>query len=207
MLDYIEYLGVPGTTALGIVLFFCILQGIGEILKFKGVIVPEIMNFRGWWKKRKEAKNAAKEVPATLNEVKGLLSNVNQHYSTDNISMRDGWMQNVNNRLDENDKMFKMLSEMMTRNNADTLEIKIDNKRNYLISFAACVADDNYLASREQFARFFKVYAEYENIISENNMTNGEVDIAHRIVTDAWAERLTKHSFLEDIRGYDSKHI
>lgn len=206
MLEYIEYLGVPATVALGIAAVYGILQGVGEILKLKGVIVPEIMNLRGWLKKRKEEKLAAKEVPATLNDVKGLLSSVNEHYSTDNISMRDGWMQNVNNRLDENERMFKLLSEMMAKNNADTLEIKIDNKRNYLISFAACVADDNYLASREQFARFFKVYGEYESIISENNMTNGEVDIAHRIAADAWAERLSQHAFLEDVRGYDSKH-
>ena len=34
-------------------------------------------------------------------------------------------------------------------------------------------------------------------------MTNGEVDIAYRIINDAYAYRLTHHLFIENLRGYD----
>lgn len=206
MLGYAEYLGLPGWIVICLVILFLITQVIGEILKVKGYVVPWIMNIRGWLKDRAEEKEAIKNMPKMMAEVKTLLGNVDQHYSADNITMRDGWMKNVNTRLDENEKMFRELSAMMAKNNADTLEIKIDNKRNYLISFAACVADENYLASREQFARFFKVYDEYEAVIEENGLTNGEVDIAHQVVVDAWTERLKHRAFLEDIRGYENSH-
>ena len=43
---------------------------------------------------------------------------------------------------------------------------------------------------------------EYENLISENNMTNGEVNIAMRIIEDSYAAHMKNHSFIEDIRGY-----
>lgn len=49
----------------------------------------------------------------------------------------------------------------------------------------------------------FKVHEEYEKIIDEYNMTNGEVDISIRIIREAYAERLKQHTFIEDARGYN----
>lgn len=202
MLKLAEQLGLPVCIIGALTLLLFISQVIGEFLTLKGRVVPVYLNIRKWLKDRAAEKRAIREIPAALEEVRGLLNVVNQHYSEDNITMRDEWMKNVNDKLHEHDDTFRILSEMMGKNNADTLEILVENKRNYLISFAAAVSNDDYLASREQFARFFKVYEEYETIIKENNKTNGEVDIAYRIVTEAWTERLTRHSFLEDIRGY-----
>lgn len=202
MLNLAERLGLPICVIAALTLLLFISQVIGEFLTLKGRVVPVYLNIRKWLRDKAAEKKALREIPAALEEVRGLLNVVNQHYSEDNITMRDAWMKNVNDKLHEHDDTFRILSEMIGKNNADTLEILVENKRNYLISFAAAVSNDDYLASREQFARFFKVYEEYETIIKENNKTNGEVDIAHRIVTEAWTERLTRHSFLEDIRGY-----
>ena len=33
-------------------------------------------------------------------------------------------------------------------------------------------------------------------------MTNGEVDIAHRIIQESYEQRIRTHSFIEDARGY-----
>ena len=37
-------------------------------------------------------------------------------------------------------------------------------------------------------------------------MTNGEVDIAYGVIQDAYKERLRDHTFLEDVRGYNTNN-
>lgn len=93
----------------------------------------------------------------------------------------------------------------LDKNNADTLALLIDSKRNFIIDFAFKVADGKRPVTHEQFNRFFKEYYEYEEIIKENGLTNGEVDIAFRIGTEAYEEHMRNHTFLEDLRGYDVK--
>ena len=58
------------------------------------------------------------------------------------------------------------------------------------------------MVTREQFKRAFKIYAEYEDIIKDNGFTNGEVDIAIRIIREAYENHLRNHTFVEDVRGY-----
>ena len=62
------------------------MQLIGDILTFKGKVVPEFMRVKHWLQKRKEARNALSRMPEIVDEVKSLLDNVNQHYSDDNIT-------------------------------------------------------------------------------------------------------------------------
>lgn len=56
--------------------------------------------------------------------------------------------------------------------------------------------------TREQFKRVFRLYAEYEEIIKDNDLQNGEVDIAIRIIREAYENHLRNGSFVEDVRGY-----
>ena len=58
------------------------------------------------------------------------------------------------------------LIESWTKNNSDTLSILVDNKRNAIISFASMVIDETKPVTKEQFNRIFKLYEEYEAIIS-----------------------------------------
>lgn len=77
---------------------------------------------------------------------------------------------------------------------------------NYLLlarfAFATKVADENSIVSREEFNRIFKVYNKYEKYLEEHELTNGEVDIAHRIIQESYEQRIRTHSFIEDARGY-----
>ena len=130
------------------------------------------------------------------------MDELNQHYSTDNIQMRDEWIKRVNSKLDQYDASMAELDRKLDKNNSDTLSILVDNKRNAIISFASMVIDETKPVTKEQFNRIFKLYEEYEAIISANGMTNGEVDIAIRIIREAYENHLRNHSFIEDIRGY-----
>ena len=220
MIQYIEYLGLPGWIAVGLVGLFLASQVLGELLELKGKVVPEVLKVRKYFaRRRKEKENMRKiaelyptlqKVPAALDGVQKLLSNVDAHYSHDNITMRDNWMSNVDRRLEEaetareeNRQCIKSLAEKLDKNNADTLSLLIDSKRNTIINFADLVIDENKPVTREQFHRIFKLYEEYEEIIKKNQMTNGEVDIAIRIIKESYEKHMRHHSFVEDIRGYN----
>lgn len=130
------------------------------------------------------------------------MNDVKQHYSEDNIARRDKWMNWVNDRADIYDKGIADLEEKMDKNNEIILGLLIDNKRNTIIDFASKIVDANYPATREQFNRIFKIYDEYEDIIEENELTNGEVNVAIHIIRESYEEHMRNHNFLEDLRGY-----
>lgn len=202
MLDYLEVLELPAFIVVGIILIYCVMQLIGDFLTFKGKVVPEFMRVKHWLKKRKEARNALAHMPAIVDEVKSLLNDVNKHYSDDNIVKRNAWMNEVTDRGIENRQLINMVSDKLDAQSKDILELIIENKRNTIIDFAARVSNTDNLFTREQFNRVMKIYNDYEDIITKNGMTNGEVDIAYRIITEAYEECLKSNTFIEDIRGY-----
>ena len=182
-------------------LFLC-LQIVGEILEFKGKAVPEFIKIRKYFARKRIERETLKTIPETLQKVKESLDKVNQHYSEDNIAMRDEWIKNVNEKLEEHDGWRKDFDEKLDKNTDVTLSILIDNKRTAIIDFAARVVDENVPVTHEQFKRAFKLHDEYVAIIKEHNMTNGEVDIAYRIITESYENHLKNRTFIEDVRGY-----
>ena len=181
-----------------------------------GKIVPEFMKIRKYFARKKREKEVLaqlpeifaeiRDVPATLKQVKALLSDVDKHYSKDNIAKRDGWINTVNTKLESNDRVIQELVRKLDQNNEDTLELKIESKRSTIIDFASYVIDDSRPVTREQFNRIFKTYNEYEETIEKNGLTNGEVDIAYRIITEAYETHMRNRTFIEDIRGYDKSN-
>ena len=203
MLDYIEYLNIPIKVAVTLIALFFIMQLIGEILEFKGKVVPEALKIRKYCARKKMERQTIQEVSVTLADVKKSLDEMNQHYSTDNINMRNEWIRHVNDCLLRYDTTISEINTKLDKNNSDTLSILIDNKRNAIISFASVVIDEEKPVTKEQFNRIFKVYEEYEAMIAANGMTNGEVDIAIRIIRESYENHMRNHSFIEDIRAYN----
>lgn len=202
MLNYIQYLNIPSTIAIILVVLFFILQFIGEILSFKGKAVPEIINIRKYFARKKVEREIIMALPDTIKEMKIIVDNIDQHYQSDNIAMRDKWIDSVNNRLDLDDKLIRSLNEKIDENNKDTLSLLVDSKRNAIIDFASRVSNSDVPVTKEYFNRIFKLYQEYEDIIEKNGLTNGEVDIAYRIIVESYEEHLSNHTFIEDIRGW-----
>lgn len=203
MINYLEYLNTPEKIGAAIILAFVIMQVIGELLEFKGKIVPEFLKIRKYFARKKQEKI---QITETLQQVKTLLNDVNQHYSADNITKRDKWMQWVNDRAKVYDASVAELTALkdgLTANNALTLDLYININRNRIIDFASKIANNNsIIVSREEFNRIFKTYNEYENILKKYNKTNGEVDIAIQIIKTSYAEHMKNHSFIEDTRSY-----
>ena len=202
MINYIEFLNVPTKVAIALVGLFLVIQVIGELLEFKGKVVPEFAKIRKVFARRKKERMLLQKMEKTIDQVQLTLDDLNQHYSTDNIRMRDEWMRLVNSKLEQYDKSISELGVKLDKNNSDTLSILIDSKRNAIISFASLVIDESNPVTREQFNRIFKVHQEYESIIKSNGMTNGEVDIALSIIKESYENHMRNHTFVEDARGY-----
>lgn len=206
MIAYLEYLkenlNMPTKVGILIILLFVCIQVVGEILEFKGKIVPEFVKIRKYFTRKKKEKI---EMRNTLQQVQTLLNDVNQHYSADNITKRDKWMQWVNERAqvyDDSVVELKALKDDIAANNELTLDLYININRNRIIDFASKIVKENAPVSREEFNRIFKTHDMYEDILKKHNKTNGEVDIAIRIIEESYADHMKHHSFLEDIRGY-----
>lgn len=206
MINYLEYLDVPVKIGLIIIGCFLVMQIIGEFLEFKGKVVPEFLKIRKFFSRRKAEK---KETAETLKEVKKLLGEVNAHYSSDNITKRNNWMTWINDRAAVYDKSIIEISKNLSdvtqalKDNTElTEEMFVQSSRDRIIDFATKVADEKIPVSREEFNRIFKVYTNYEKFLEEHNMTNGEIDIAYRIIKESYEQHMRNHTFIEDVRGY-----
>lgn len=202
MLNYIEYLNVPSQIAIALIAVLFVLQLIGEFLNFKGKAVPEIMSIRKYFARKKYERKVIRELPDTIQDLKNIVNNIDKHYSADNISMRDKWIDSVNKKLNMEDELVRDLNKKLDEANKDIVSILVDNKRNAIIDFASRVSNSSVLVTKEQFNRVFKIYKEYEDLISNNGLTNGEVDIAYRIIVESYEEHLSNHTFIEDTRGW-----
>lgn len=206
MLNYFEYLDMPVQIGVIIIGCFLVMQIIGELLEFKGKVVPEFLKIRKYFARKASEKN---EVAQTLKEVRQLLNDVNTHYSEDNITKRNAWMDWVNERTAAYDESIvdfhaslAKVTEALHANTSLTEEMFIQTSRDRIIDFATKVADEESPVSREEFNRIFKVYNKYEKYLEAHGMTNGEIDIAYRIIRESYEIRLRNHAFIEDIRGY-----
>nr|DAF70870.1 MAG TPA: hypothetical protein [Caudoviricetes sp.] len=202
MLNYIEYLNVPSQIAIALIAVLFVLQLIGEFLNFKGKAVPEIMSIRKYFARKKSERKVIRELPNTIQDLKNIVNNIDKHYNADNIAMRDKWIDSVNNKLMMEDKLVRDLDKKLDEANKDIVSILVDNKRDTIIDFASRVSNSSVLVTKEQFNRVFKLYKEYEDLISKNGLTNGEVDIAYRIIVESYEEHLSNHTFIEDTRGW-----
>ena len=207
MLQYLEFLRIPAYVITGIISLLVVANIVGAILDIKGVVVPGFMSLRKHIMRKKSQKAALQQLPDIICKFQSLdiekfqatVDEFNSHYDKDNIQKRNTWMSGVNQHIDNSEPVLKEIK-------ADLLELKIEHMRSAILDFAAKVIKEDYPATREQFNRIFKQYARYEEIIEQNKLTNGEVDIAHRIIQDAYEARLRDSLFIEDIRGYNAKN-
>lgn len=205
MEQLLEFFKITGPWAAVILGTWIILNIIGELIEKTGKIVPEFMKVRKFFTRKKEEKKRQKQL---LINVETLLNDVNQHYSEDNIAKRNEWMEWVNSRArmyDQSIAEFTEMKQSIADNNKLTLDLYININRNRIIDFASKVANENVLISKEEFNRIFKIYQDYEAVLEQHHMTNGEVDIAYRVIQESYKERLRDHTFLEDVRGYNNQ--
>lgn len=202
LLKGIEFLGIPATIAVILVGLYLIINIIGCILDFKGKVVPEIINFRRYLRRKKEEKEKQAKL---LERLAAKLESFEGHYSPEKIAQRNEWMDWVNKRAEVYDASVIELTkfkESLEVTKELTLDLYININRNRIIDFANQVVNEDMPVSREAFNRIFKIYNEYETILEKYGKTNGEVEISIRIIREAYEAHMRNHTFIEDSRGY-----
>jgi chromosome segregation ATPase len=112
ILKGIEFLGIPTTIGIILVGLLLITQIIGEVSELLGKTVPEVLKIRKIFIRKKQEKE---DTAKTLAEVKQLLGDVNSHYSKDNITKRNDWMNGVDKSVRDNDKLIQALDGKMDK--------------------------------------------------------------------------------------------
>jgi hypothetical protein len=205
IIEAINFVGIPVSIAVVIIVLFLVMQVIGEFIELSGKIVPEFFKIRKYFKRTRLEKQ---ETKVMLQKVQQSLDEFNKHYNSDNIQQRDTWMAWVNSRAEVYDNALEellLLKDNLKENNAITIDLYINANRNRILDFSRIAADDTALISREEFKRIYKINTEYHDILSKYNRENGEVDTAIKIINEAYDYRLRNRCFIEDIRGYNTK--
>lgn len=198
----LTYLGIPMIVIACALALLFVLNVIGSILDIKGKVWPEIVNFRGWRRRKKEEKESQKKL---LERLAAKLESFEGHYSPEKIAQRNEWMDWVNKRAEVYDASVIELTKFKDTLEVTkelTLDLYINVNRNRIIDFANQVVNEDTPVSREAFNRIFKVYNEYESILEKYGKTNGEVEVSIRIIRESYEAHMRNHTFIEDSRGY-----
>ena len=208
----LELLGVPGTLAAGILIVYLLLQLIGELCEVKGKVVPEWMKLRKWLKRKRYQEIERTE---TLKQVQKLLSDVNTHYSEDNIAQRNDWIDKVNTNIQWTETRAKYydeaidkltlnmnfvveeVSKLRTRSEEDHAQ----RIRNKIIEFATKVAREDYRATRDEFNYIFNIHEEYDKYIKDHNIKNDQINDCMEIIREEHKEYIKHNKFLEAKRS------
>jgi len=210
VLDYIEflndYINVPAKLIAGVVVLLVAMQVVGELLEFCGKVVPGFMKLRKRFKEKREKERRRDEllVEATeaLKKTNQKLDEFTALYDDDNIKKRDGWMHSVDVGISENKHDISSLAEKLEKIYDISMKDHIEALRSVILGFANRVSDKNSVLTHEEFRRAFAAHEDYEAFLKEHDLTNGQVNVAYRVISEDYADRLRNHEFLEDIRGY-----
>ena len=211
MLDYLKfldgYINVPAAPVVTVIVIFIGMQIIGELIEFKGKIAPEWMKLR---KKRarkrkeeEELKRLLREATVALKEYKTTLSDFLSKYNDDNIAKRNVWMKCVDKGIAANATDIHAFKDRLDEIYDISIKDHIETLRSIILNFASKVADPNYTPTHEEFRRAIAAHGDYEAFLQKHKLKNGQTDIAYRVISEAYAECLRDHRFLEDIRGYE----
>lgn len=180
LLKGIEYLGIPMTVAVILVSIWLVLHIVGFILDIKKKAVPEIINIRGYIRRKKEDKQMIKEC-------KELLAEFNSHYNKDNITKRNDWMNGVNNNIKNNDTLIEKLDGKIDKLLAANEEVKTELnqvKSNVLENEADRLRSElfdcgnrcrrNIRLHPEEWEHIKVVYTKYSDVLHQNGPGEAE---------------------------------
>lgn len=208
MLGYLEYINqifnIPIGLIVAIVVFFAVSNLIGEILEFKGKVVPEIFKIRKYFARKKQERETLAKLPETFDKVEVLLDDVNQHYSEDNILKRNQWIDGVNQELKRDDEKISRIQNKVDNIETVLYNMDVQNKRKEILTFAEKVVDETYPVTYESFDYISNIWAEYKKIIEERGISNGVVEKSIEIIEEEFEKRLRDGNLIESMRGMDS---
>jgi chromosome segregation ATPase len=113
MVELFERLGVPGTV-ISVIAFVLLVAGAIKEFVTSFSTFKKVFNWiKGIKEKLKKKKTKRKKLEKTIASVEALLADINQHYSKDNISKRDEWINWVNGRAETYNSTLENINERL----------------------------------------------------------------------------------------------
>lgn len=196
MVELFERLGVPGAV-ISVIAFVLLVAGAIKEFANSFSTFKKVFNWiKGIKKRIKEKKEAREKLQQSLLEAQKIIKDFSIHYSEDNISQRNNWISWVNNQAEDYNKTLasidNTLSSLKKKLDKTTIlaeETSLNQKRLSVLEFAARVNNPRYDYSKEYFLKMKKIIEEYEKYIEENNISNGEIDQAIKVIEEAYEEK------------------
>ena len=189
MVELFERLGMPGTIISAIAFVLLVAGAIKEFTSSFSTFKKVFNWIKGIKKRIKEKKEAREKLQQSLLEAQKIIKDFSIHYSEDNISQRDNWINWVNQKAEEYNSTLDNINKRLEKLDMITEETRLDQQRNAILDFAARVNNPQYDYSREHYKKIFKTIDTYEKYIEENYLTNGEVDAAVEKIQKAFDEK------------------
>lgn len=170
----IEFLGIPTTIAIVLVIVYLIMQLIGEFAEMCGKIVPEFFKIRKYFQRKQKEKE---EMMTTIKECKQIIADFNSHYDDDNISKRDKWIHNVDDSMQEIQKLDGKMDKLLEANDdlkdqlhqvkSNVLENEADRLRSELFDCGNRCRRKIRLHP-EEMDHIRAVYTKYSDVLHQN---------------------------------------
>ena len=183
MVELFEKMGVPGAIVSAIASVLLVAGAIKEFTNSFSTFKKVFNWIKGIKKRIKEKKETREKLAQSLLDAQKIIKDFSAHYSEDNISQRNNWINWVNSQaedynktLESIDNTLSSLKEKLDKTTNLAEETSLNQKRLSVLEFAARVNNPRYDYSKEYFLKMKKIIEEYETYIEENNISNGEID-------------------------------
>ena len=203
MVELFEKMGVPGAV-ISVIAFVLLVAGAIKEFTNSFNTFKKVFNWiKGIKKRIKEKKEAREKMQQSLLDAQKIIKDFGVHYSEDNISQRNNWMNWVNNQAEDYNKTLASIDNTLSsfKEKLEGFDVKLEKttnlaeetslnqKRLSVLEFAARVNNPRYDYSKEYFLKMKKIIEEYETYIEENNISNGEIDQAIKVIEQAYKEK------------------
>ena len=134
---------------------------------------------------KKEIKDLQDNIKQLKNEFENYKKDKDCQYNTyhdESVHIREELVTSMNNYMKEISKALNEIKE-------DALTEKIERMRWKILDFASQIRNGR-VSYPEQFSNVLKTYDEYERILDENNLTNGQVDESIKFIKEKYHEML-----------------
>jgi hypothetical protein len=91
--------------------------------------------------------------------------------------------------LESIDKRLSSFDTKLEKTTKLSEETSLNQKRLSVLEFAVRVNNPQYDYSKEYFLKMKKIIEEYEEYVKENNIVNGEIDQAIKVIEKAYEEK------------------
>lgn len=184
-----------------IAILFCLLvTTIPSIIKGCDFLIDRFGIETKWSRQRKEQVNKCEVQAAAIKALEDKITTYDatnkDHWKT-SIEYRDKYAKDQFAIMTQLSSLGSMIDGLQKKMDENELRKRIDGLRSTIITFATSLGNPQFRPSQDHYNSIFTKIEEYEKILEENNLENGQCAISIRIVEKHYGEAMERGDFLK----------